>query len=215
MVSIRAPPAWRGRLTGKVSGAIVGDVSIRAPPAWRGRPQGLVAPGGGGVSIRAPPAWRGRRFLAMPNSSLVSFNPRPPRLEGATCGYGYRDWCRGVSIRAPPAWRGRLPLEQSRDAFVVVSIRAPPAWRGRRVLQRCPPGEWRVSIRAPPAWRGRLPSAIFYAGVVMFQSAPPPLGGGDTLIVPWARASSSFNPRPPRLEGATSRQWRTTIKIFQ
>ena len=36
-----------------------------------------------------------------------------------------------------------------------------------------------------------------------FQSAPPPLGGGDYRVLFFTPGWLCFNPRPPRLEGAT------------
>ena len=62
------------------------------------------------------------------------FNPRPPRLEGATPYHGV-----GAS-----------------DGV--------------------------VSIRAPPAWRGRPLSRMNWPAANTFQSAPPPLGGGDSVL---------------------------------
>ena len=60
-----------------------------------------------------------------------------------------------------------------------------------------------VSIRAPPAWRGRPLVRASRQWFCWFQSAPPPLGGGDWSSVKCRVFRVGFNPRPPRLEGAT------------
>ena len=155
-VSIRAPPAWRGRQRCRRNARYPSFQS--APPPLGGgdsftrakkRPvkfQSAPPPLGGGDSEVSAPRW----------PDAACFNPRPP-LGGGDVSVPMRQRVAGdVSIRAPPAWRGRpgfMPALTQRSA---VSIRAPPAWRGRR---RCRPASRQVvavSIRAPPAWRGRL-----------------------------------------------------------
>ena len=127
-----------------------------------------------------PPRLEGATGALMPwKKTSVSFNPRPPRLEGATGRPRRHIHAPTVSIRAPPAWRGRLPKP--------LSILPKP----------------RVSIRAPPAWRGRQRHDRGHPFLPLFQSAPPPLGGGDLSFPLRKHQGRSFNPRPPRLEGAT------------
>ena len=107
------------------------------------------------------------------------FNPRPPRLEGATPYHGVGASDGVVSIRAPPAWRGRPQDWFCRLSPVSFNPR-PPRLEGATALANELASREHVSIRAPPAWRGRL-----------------------RPMTPRA-AQARFNPRPPRLEGATS-----------
>ena len=53
------------------------------------------------------------------------FNPRPPRLEGATPYHGVGASDGVVSIRAPPAWRGRLRPMTPRAAQARFNPRPP------------------------------------------------------------------------------------------
>ena len=107
-VSIRAPPAWRGRQGHKACKQNNNAVSIRAPPAWRGR-RGLMTHLGHfrEVSIRAPPAWRGRRIRACGEGiTLTAFQSAPPPLGGGDVAWSAdkRRPCRFQS--APPPLGG-------------------------------------------------------------------------------------------------------------
>ena len=125
-----------------------------------------------------PPLGGGDGVCGRSSRRSRCFNPRPPRLEGATRLFSRNTRYPSVSIRAPPAWRGRLlgPANQ----LITERFQSAP----------------------PPLGGGDRKGWLRRVGVG-FQSAPPPLGGGDRQAASRLHLTTRFNPRPPRLEGAT------------
>ena len=66
----------------------------------------------------------------------------------------------------------------------------------------------------PPRLEGATPRLPFSQTPGLFQSAPPPLGGGDAAVAAAHAERRCFNPRPPRLEGATNLRQAAHLQAF-
>ena len=110
-----------------------------------------------------------------------SFNPRPGAIPGATLPRRRGHLLRHVSIRAPELSPGR-PARSLFRVSISLFQSAPRSY---------PRGDLRVLLPAPSPW--------------LFQSAPRSYPRGDTRESRTGTTSTSFNPRPGAIPGATRR----------
>ena len=159
------------------------------------------------VSILAHPEGRAQRGSSSSHTaSGRSFNPRPPRRAGATCG------CHALpsvvsEFQSSPTPKGGRNLGQFRlrVAGHVVSILAHPEGRAQ-LASALPRRKPRRSFNPRPPRRAGATDAVadWTRSSSTFQSSPTPKGGrnlhADRRI---HYVSTGFNPRPPRRAGAT------------